>query len=71
MRRSLQLAYGGDADDLLERSARYVERGFTELIVYVTAGNAEADSEAATAQLLPRLRRTRVEPSLQSAAAGD
>ncbi len=55
MRRSLQLAYSGDVDDLLSRSEQYVRAGFTELIVYVSAGNAEADSEA-VAQVLPRLR---------------
>jgi F420-dependent oxidoreductase-like protein len=52
VRRSLQLSYG---PDLVERSARYVEAGFTELIVYVTAGRGEADGTA-TAELLPQLR---------------
>ena len=38
------------------RSAQYVGAGFTELIVYVSAGNAEADGEAVAAAL-PRLRQ--------------
>ena len=36
VRRSLQLAYSGDVDDLLARSEQYVGAGFTELIVYVS-----------------------------------
>ena len=56
VRRSLQLAYSGDVDDLLVRSERYVGAGFTELIVYVSAGNARADGEAVAA-VLPRLRQ--------------
>jgi F420-dependent oxidoreductase-like protein len=56
VRRSLQLAYSGDVDDLLARSEQYVGVGFTELIVYVSAGNAKADGEAVAAALT-RLRQ--------------
>lgn len=52
VRRSLQLSHG---PDLVERCAAYAVVGFTEFIVYVDAGRAEADSNAA-AELLPRLR---------------
>src|SRR3954470_5920478 len=52
VRRSLQLAYG---DDLVERVAGYIGAGFTEFIVYLSAGNGEADGTAA-AELLPQLR---------------
>jgi F420-dependent oxidoreductase-like protein len=54
IRRSLQLA---DGPDLLERAAGYVERGFTELIVYLGGGDAEANGERVAADVLPRLRQ--------------
>jgi F420-dependent oxidoreductase-like protein len=56
VRRSLQLAYDGDTESLLRRCEQYVGAGFTELIVYVTAGDAQRDGEA-VAELLPRLRQ--------------
>jgi F420-dependent oxidoreductase-like protein len=52
VRRSLQLAYG---DDLVERVAAYAGAGFTDFIVYASAGHGE-EHGAATADLLPRLR---------------
>jgi F420-dependent oxidoreductase-like protein len=56
VRRSVQLAYGDDVGDLLARAARFVEQGFTELVIYLGAGNAQADAETAAGEVLPRLR---------------
>jgi F420-dependent oxidoreductase-like protein len=56
VRRSVQLGYDGDADGLLARATPYVANGFTELVVYLRGGNAEADAEAVAAGALRRLR---------------
>ena len=53
VRRSVQLSYG---PDLVERCSGYLGAGFTEFIVYVSAGNVRADGEAVAAAL-PRLRQ--------------
>jgi F420-dependent oxidoreductase-like protein len=57
VRRSVQLGYGGDVDDLLARAEPYVANGFTELVVYLRSGNAKAEAEVVAAEALPRLRR--------------
>ena len=53
VRRSLQLSYSGDVDDLARAIAAYVGAGFTELIVYVVGrerrGRREAVAAAAAA----------------------
>jgi F420-dependent oxidoreductase-like protein len=54
VRRSLQLA---DGPDLLDRAAAYVAVGFTELIVYLTGGDARAAAERVASEALPRLRQ--------------
>ena len=55
VRRSVQLGYEGGVDDLVSRAGAYVAHGFTELVVYLRSGNAEAHAET-VAETLPRLR---------------
>jgi F420-dependent oxidoreductase-like protein len=56
IRRSVQLGFDGDVDDLLARAVAYAGKGFSELIVYIRGGNAEADAETVATEALPRLR---------------
>jgi F420-dependent oxidoreductase-like protein len=55
IRRSVQLRYRGQADQLLAQAEQHVERGVRDLILIVQGGRAEPEAEAVAA-LLPRLR---------------
>ncbi|HZO62976.1 MAG TPA: LLM class flavin-dependent oxidoreductase, partial [Gaiellaceae bacterium] len=55
IRRSVQIGFGGDVEELLGRAAAFAGRGFRDLIVTVTGSEAEA-SAIVVAGALPRLR---------------
>jgi F420-dependent oxidoreductase-like protein len=56
VRRSIQFPFRG-VDATLALAEDFVARGFTELVVLLGSGRAEADAEVAASELLPRLRQ--------------
>ncbi len=57
VRRSVQLGFGGDVAGLVARAEPYAASGFTEFVVYVTGGSAEAGAETVAADALPQLQQ--------------
>jgi F420-dependent oxidoreductase-like protein len=55
IRRSVQLRPDGDDDGLLRKVEAFVQRGFSEIVLYVAGGEARPASEALV-RLLPSLR---------------
>jgi F420-dependent oxidoreductase-like protein len=56
IRRTIQLYYRGDADDVVARAERYAAAGFSEFVLAVYAEPPVAAAEAIAADVLPRLR---------------
>jgi hypothetical protein len=55
VRRSVQLFYTGDPEELLKEAERFASRGFRDVIVGARGGTAEADATE-IAGALTRLR---------------
>jgi F420-dependent oxidoreductase-like protein len=57
IRRSVQFRFdGSDPDAYVEKGRRYLERGFTELVIQLSAQDSRRHAELAAERVLPRLR---------------
>ncbi len=56
IRRSVQLRFGGDVDDMLRLIQEFVDAGFTEQLVIVGGPNVVAHAETVAREVLPRFR---------------
>jgi F420-dependent oxidoreductase-like protein len=55
IRRSVQIRYAGDAEELLRNASEFADRNVRDLIIIVAPGHARAHAES-VATLVPRLR---------------